>query len=108
MADHALDDPRVQLDTLATEARRGLARDLDEFVDAFARYGVPSELLTALRAYVRVKFTQSDPLRSSADLVLLQLVRDASRLLNATDPLNWGSDVKNWNRIAAQFVEPDA
>lgn len=36
---------------------------------------------------------------------LVQLVRDASRLLNTTQELGWGSDVKDWNRSAEPFVK---
>jgi hypothetical protein len=58
-------------------------------------------------ALLQLTAVLQDELTARDHPVLLELVRDASRLLraDATDLLGWGSDVRDWQRRAAPFVE---
>lgn len=109
------DDPREQIQSLVADARRDFATDVDALLVELGTFGRSlgeslgevsrGEALQALRAFVLEKFDQRLPLKSSADPVLLQLVRDAYRLLNFEDLLSFANDRREWNRLAQPFVE---
>jgi len=104
------DDPREQIQQLVADARRDFATDVDAllielrtFCDSLeGSLGNREDALRALRAFVLEKFDQRLPLKSAADPVLLQLVREAyDVIMNPESPI----DLRDWARVAEPFVE---
>lgn len=104
--------PHDQVEQLVAEARRAFAKDVDQVLLEIRVYSASGgtslsqgDAWAVLRRVLLEKFEERLPLRSHADPMLLQLVRDASRLLN-TDlgSLSWGGDRRDWNDAAAPFV----
>jgi hypothetical protein len=107
------DDPRTQAQQLLAEGRRDFAADVDALLVELRRFcdrprmleiadDSREDALRVLRTFVLEKFDQRLPMKSAADPILLP-----SRLFSveAMSSLGWGSDVRDWNRIAAPFVK---
>lgn len=98
-----MDDPRAQVEALVAEARQAFAHYVDEFLQAFAAYGPPNELLLALKDFVVQRFQQHITLKPSADRQLRQLVREAYEALTDRDS---GVNLRDWIQAARPYVGP--
>lgn len=99
-------NPVEQVQQLIADARREFAADVDVLL-SMLRLCVDNQVgdedaLRVLRRFVLEKFDRRLSLQSTADPVLLLLVREAYDLLNNPDsPCN----LRDWTREADRFVK---
>jgi len=111
MAD-PLDDPVAQAESAIADARRAFAIDVDAlladlqaFEDSLAPYvnGGHREQVKAIRHLVFERFAKVSTLRSLADPVLVQLLREAFEFL--TDPAST-VDLRDWTKDVRKVLQP--
>lgn len=110
----SLDDPLAQVRHLYAEARQEFARDVDALLNELRVFSQSvqsaigdigqEDAWRTLRRYVLEKFDQRLPMRSPADAVLLQLVKEAFD--HFEDPRS-RVDVREWVNEARKVLRGD-